>query len=37
MKHMLKKWIFIAKFHFQDPDPPGSGSATLEKEYGYVR
>jgi len=21
MKNLLKKWIFIAQFHFQDPDP----------------
>ena len=21
MKNLLKKWIFIAKFHFQGPDP----------------
>jgi len=30
MKNLLKKWIFIAQFHFQDPDPDsenGSGSS----------
>ena len=29
MKNLLKKWIFIAQFHLQDPDPDsehGSGS-----------
>ena len=42
MKNLLKKWIFIAQFHFQDPDPYspgnfnpdplGSGSETLQKD-----
>ena len=30
MKNLWKKWIFIAQFHFQDPDPDseyGSGSS----------
>jgi len=26
MKKWLKKWIFIAQYHFQDPDP--------DSEYG---
>ena len=28
MTNLLKKWIFIAQFHFQDPDSEyGSGSS----------
>ena len=30
MKNLLKKWIFIAQFHFQDPDSEyGSGSTRI--------
>jgi len=30
MKTFRKKWIFIAQFHFQDPDPQSEcGSETL--------
>jgi len=41
MKNLLKKWIFIAQFHFQDPDPDPawqfkSGSATLVTVGRYL-
>ena len=41
MKNLLKKWIFIAEFHWLDADPLieyGSGSGSSRRfEYGSIR